>query len=68
MPQSYVIATQTKIDISGVDLPEHLDDDYFKREKRQRKRTEEMFEEEKEVRVLIITYFIEAIIKPVDWT
>ena len=50
VPQSYVIATQTKIDISGVNLPERLNDDYFKREKRQRKRTEEMFKEAEEVR------------------
>lgn len=50
IPQSYVIATQTRIDISGVKLPARLTDDYFKREKRQRKRTEEMFEETTEVR------------------
>lgn len=47
--QAYVIATQTRIDISGVKLPDRLTDDYFKREKKQRKRTEEMFEEAKEV-------------------
>lgn len=29
--QAYVIATQTKIDISGVNLPDSLDDDYFRR-------------------------------------
>ena len=29
--QAYVIATQTKIDISGVNLPDGLDDDYFRR-------------------------------------
>ncbi|CAB4020719.1 60S ribosomal L6 [Paramuricea clavata] len=52
VPQSYVIATRTKIDISGVDLPERLDDDYFKREKKQRKRTDEMFEEAKEERTV----------------
>jgi large subunit ribosomal protein L6e len=51
VPQSYVIATRTKIDISGVDLPERLNNDYFKREKKQRKRTDEMFEEAKEVKV-----------------
>ena len=35
--------------VSGVKLPDRLTDDYFKREKKQRKRTEEMFEEAKEV-------------------
>ena len=29
--QAYVIATQTKVDIAGVDLPENLNDDYFRR-------------------------------------
>lgn len=29
--QAYVIATQTKVDISGVNVPDGLNDDYFKR-------------------------------------
>ena len=29
--QAYVIATQTKMDIDGVNLPESLNDDYFRR-------------------------------------
>jgi large subunit ribosomal protein L6e len=29
--QAFVIATKTKLDISGVNLPENFDDDYFKR-------------------------------------
>merc|ERR1712212_459810 len=50
--QIYVIATKTKVDISGVKLPNHLDDDYFKREPKKKKRSEDMFEdtpEEKKV-------------------
>lgn len=48
--QSYVIATQTSVDISGVTLPEKLNDDYFKREPRKKKRSDDMFEEAEEVR------------------
>jgi ribosomal protein L14E/L6E/L27E len=48
--QSYVIATSTKVDISGVKV-EKFDDKYFAREKKTRvKKTEgELFETEKEV-------------------
>merc|ERR1712205_79654 len=33
VPQSYVIATQTKVDISGVKVPAEVNDDFFKKEK-----------------------------------
>merc|ERR1712079_609347 len=46
--QSYVIATQTKVDISGVSLPENLTDDFFKREARKKKRSDDMFEDVEE--------------------
>lgn len=47
--QTYVIATSTKVDISGVDVAK-FDDKYFAREKKQKvKKTEgELFETEKE--------------------
>ena len=31
--QAYVIATDTKLDISTVDVPARLDDEYFRRSK-----------------------------------
>merc|ERR1711962_763442 len=34
--QIYVIATQTSLDISGVAIPEHLNDQYFRRQKLQK--------------------------------
>jgi hypothetical protein len=47
--QTYVIATSTKTDISGVDVSK-FDDKYFTREKKKVTKTEgELFETEKEV-------------------
>jgi len=39
--QRYVIGTNTKIDISGVKLPENIKDEYFRREKKKRAKKEE---------------------------
>lgn len=36
--QVYVIATTTKVDVSGVDVPERLDDPYFHRKRERRGR------------------------------
>lgn len=48
--QIYVIATKTKVDISGVTLPERLNDSYFARQKLKRPRHTEgdIFESKKE--------------------
>lgn len=47
--QAYVIATNTKIDLGNFKLPERLTDDFFKREGRKKKRSEDMFEDVQEV-------------------
>jgi large subunit ribosomal protein L6e len=47
--QTYAIATSTVLDISKVTLPDNLDDDYFKREPKKKKRSEDMFEDTQEV-------------------
>jgi len=50
--QTYVIATSTKVDISGVNV-EKFDDKYFAREKKKKatKTEGELFDTEKEVRI-----------------
>ena len=54
VPQSYVLATKTKIDISKVSLSERLNDDFFKRLKKQKRSRESMFDESAEVILLFI--------------
>lgn len=48
--QRYVIATQTKVDLSGVKLPENLNDEYFRRQREKRAKKEEgdIFQAKKE--------------------
>merc|ERR1719446_427546 len=49
VPQSYVIGTATKVDVSGVKLPENVNDAFFKKPKTQKKKDDELFyETEKE--------------------
>merc|ERR1712180_328143 len=48
--QSYVIATKTKIDISDVEVPDRVNDEYFRREPKKKKRSEDMFEDTPEER------------------
>merc|ERR1711872_635520 len=37
VPQSYVIATQTKVDVDSASIPKDLDDGFFKRQKKEKK-------------------------------
>ena len=47
--QAYVISTSVSVDLSNFKIPEHLNDQFFKREPRKKKRTEDMFEDSQEV-------------------
>merc|ERR1711939_448437 len=49
VPQSYVIATKTTVDISGVKVPANVDDALFQKPKQAKKKNDELFfEKEKE--------------------
>merc|ERR1711865_760323 len=49
VPQSYVIATKTTVDISGVTVPKNVDDALFQKPKQAKKKSDELFfEKEKE--------------------
>merc|ERR1712185_97294 len=43
VPQSYVISTQTKVDITGVSVPAAVDDAFFKKAKAPKKKNDELF-------------------------
>ena len=49
MPQSYVIATKTRINIDSLKTDKELNDDFFKRQKSKKKRGDDMFEQSVEV-------------------
>lgn len=50
MHQQFVIVTSTKVDISGVKVPDHVDDKYFKvrKEVKAKKAEANVFQEKKE--------------------
>ena len=59
--QSYVIATQTKVDISKVTIPDEINDEYFKRtvaEKRKKGKTADIFQDSDNVRVGTILFYL----------
>merc|ERR1719213_1086628 len=48
-PQSYVIATQTSVDVSDVKVPAEVNDEFFKKPRQAKKKDDELFfEKEKE--------------------
>merc|ERR1712078_859692 len=47
VPQSYVIGTSTVVDVSGVNVPKEVNDDFFKKPKAAKKKDGELFFEEK---------------------
>merc|ERR1719453_469845 len=52
VPQSYVIGTSTVVDVSGVNVPKEVNDDFFKKPKAAKKKDGELFFEEKKEKTI----------------
>merc|ERR1719199_1985787 len=52
VPQSYVIATSTTVDVSGVSVPATVNDDFFKKPKSKTKKDEGTFFKEEKTKTL----------------
>ena len=54
--QAYVVATQTKVDISDIKLPENLNDDFFRRAKPEKKKKKDgdIFSDSKKVKIWML--------------
>merc|ERR1719478_10356 len=52
VPQSYVIGTSTVVDVSGVNVPKEVNDDFFKKPKTAKKKDGELFFEEKKEKTI----------------
>merc|ERR1712057_99805 len=52
VPQSYVIGTSTVVDVSGVNVPKEVNDDFFKKKKDAKKKDGELFFEEKKEKTI----------------
>merc|ERR1712122_395329 len=66
--QIYVIATKTKVDVSGVQIPERVNDEYFRRQKLKKPRHAEgeIFDTKKEDQVAVDKQVLDAIRKNAD--
>ena len=47
--QTYVIATRTKVDLSGFEVPDKFNDDYFRRSENKKAVGESVFKESQDV-------------------
>merc|ERR1712022_30642 len=59
VPQSYVIATKTSVDISGVAIPAEVNDALFQKPKSTKKKSDELFFE-KEKETPLLTEYLKA--------
>ena len=59
-----MIATQTKVDISSVKIPNELNDEYFKRTKPEKKSSGEIFSDNKKVGIEFENLILERVHRP----
>merc|ERR1711973_485965 len=64
--QRYLLATKTKVDVSGVDIPEHVNDAYFKRAAAAKKESYKPSEQRKADQQTVDKSLMEALKKHAD--
>merc|ERR1711918_316474 len=63
VPQSYVIGTSTVVDVSGVNVPKEVNDDFFKKPKAAKKKDKTIYEARKKTQEAVDAKLVAAVSK-----